>query len=300
MTLIQLQYFRVMSTTLHYTKAATSLHISQPSLSYALSQLEAELEVPLFIKIGKKVFLTRYGEAFKIYAENIITEVEKGLEELNQMKENTMQEIRLGYIQSLSPSFVPDIINKFYHYIGLKTIPFKFLPNQQYDLIKELKSNKLDVVFAPQTDESLRYSKIGDQELKLVVSKNHPFALKDGIFFNELDNQPLIMLQQKTKLYRTVEKMFLNHQIKMNVVNEAYDYNAAINYVTLGIGVSFLPQVIVTAHPNLALVTIKDENCSRPIYLLYREEHSNSTSTNEFVSFILKHYLEKISPINFL
>lgn len=279
-----------MSTTLHYTKAAAILHISQPSLSYALSQLEAELDVPLFVKIGKKVFLTPYGEAFKIYAENIIREVEKGLAELNQMKENTMSEIRLGYIQSLSSSFVPDLINQYYHYMGQKTIPFQFLPNQQYDLIEELKSNKLDVVFGAQTDDYLICKKIAEQELMLVVPKKHPFAAKASISFVELDNQPLIMLQKKTGLYHTVEKMFSNHHMKMNVVNEACDYNAAINYVALGLGISFLPEIIVTDHPGLVPIPIKDEHCARPIYLLCREKISNNSSTNDFIDFILKHY----------
>ncbi|MDP3385837.1 MAG: LysR family transcriptional regulator [Eubacteriales bacterium] len=290
MTLIQLQYFHVMSTTLHYTKAAAILHISQPSLSYALSQLEAELDVPLFIKIGKKVFLTPYGEVFKLYAGNIIHEVDKGLDEIKHMKENTMSEIRLGYIQSLSSSFVPDTINQYYYYMGQKSVSFQFMPNQQYDLIEELKSNKLDVVFAPQTDNHLICKKIAEQKLMLVVSKNHPFSAKCSISFVELDNQPLVMLQKKTGLYHTVEKMFSNHHIKMNVVNEACDYNAAINYVALSLGVSFLPENIVTDHPNLVPIHIKDEHCARPIYLLCREKLSNNASTNDFIDFILKYY----------
>ena len=74
MTLHQLQYFRVMAETLHYTKAAKILHISQPSLSYALSQLESELGVPLFQKVGKRIYLTSFGKAFKKSNENILSE----------------------------------------------------------------------------------------------------------------------------------------------------------------------------------------------------------------------------------
>lgn len=50
MTLLQLRYFKTLSQTLHYTRAAELLHISQPSLSYAISELEKELGVKLFLK----------------------------------------------------------------------------------------------------------------------------------------------------------------------------------------------------------------------------------------------------------
>ena len=53
MTLQQLRYFCVTAEVLHYTRAADLLYISQPSLSYALSKLEKELNMPLFEKRGK-------------------------------------------------------------------------------------------------------------------------------------------------------------------------------------------------------------------------------------------------------
>jgi DNA-binding transcriptional LysR family regulator len=56
MTLQQLEYFRVMAKVLHYTKAAEMLYISQPSLSYAISELEKELAIPLFKKMVKKPY----------------------------------------------------------------------------------------------------------------------------------------------------------------------------------------------------------------------------------------------------
>ena len=64
MTLLQLEYFRTLARNLHYTKTAEELHISQPSLSYAISGLEEELGVKLFEKKNRKTSLTTYGEQF--------------------------------------------------------------------------------------------------------------------------------------------------------------------------------------------------------------------------------------------
>lgn len=57
MNLQQIQYFKVIAELEHYTRAAEKLLISQPSLSYAMSELERELGAPLFRKVGRGVTL---------------------------------------------------------------------------------------------------------------------------------------------------------------------------------------------------------------------------------------------------
>ncbi len=80
MNLDHLRYFVKLAEVRHYTKAAEQLGISQPSLSHAINQIEAELGVPLFEKSGRNTTLTRFGEEFLSCAENslsILDEVSK-------------------------------------------------------------------------------------------------------------------------------------------------------------------------------------------------------------------------------
>ena len=70
MTLQQLKCLCVMAEVLHYTKAANQLYISQPSLSYAISELEKELGVPLFERKGNRTCMTKYGENFLPYVKH--------------------------------------------------------------------------------------------------------------------------------------------------------------------------------------------------------------------------------------
>ena len=66
MNLFQLRYFVTLAKMQHYTRAAHELCITQPSLSHAISQLEAELGVALFEKSGRNTTLTSFGEEFLI------------------------------------------------------------------------------------------------------------------------------------------------------------------------------------------------------------------------------------------
>ena len=80
MTLLQLQYFRELGKTLHYTKAAEHLHISQPGLSYSISELEKELGSKLFEKKNRKFQLTPAGQVFMQYVEQALDTITTGVD----------------------------------------------------------------------------------------------------------------------------------------------------------------------------------------------------------------------------
>ncbi|MEK1832772.1 LysR family transcriptional regulator [Priestia megaterium] len=80
MNLKQLQYFRLLAKTEHFTRTASQLFITQPSLSQAISELEKELGVKLFERKGRNVKLTKFGQSFLPYVEKGLTEIEKGRE----------------------------------------------------------------------------------------------------------------------------------------------------------------------------------------------------------------------------
>lgn len=82
MNLLHLRYFAELAQTLHYTRAAEHLCIAQPSLSHAISQMEAELGVPHFEKVGKSIVLTHYGEQFLACAQQTLMTLDNGVDAL--------------------------------------------------------------------------------------------------------------------------------------------------------------------------------------------------------------------------
>lgn len=85
MNLLHLRYFAKLVQTLHYTRAAEHLCIAQPSLSHAISQMEAELGVPLFEKVGKSIVLTHYGEQFLACAQQTLMTLDNGVDALQRV-----------------------------------------------------------------------------------------------------------------------------------------------------------------------------------------------------------------------
>ncbi len=91
-----------MAEVLHYTKAANQLYISQPSLSYAISELEKELGVPLFERKGNRTCMTKYGESFLPYVRQIFGTLDEATAHLYEMLDASIGKINLGYIFSIS------------------------------------------------------------------------------------------------------------------------------------------------------------------------------------------------------
>ena len=82
--LYQLRYFKTIAETEHFTRAAEVLHVAQPSLSKAISNLEAELGVQLFDRGKRSVYLNDYGRALLRRVEHILTELEEAELELKK------------------------------------------------------------------------------------------------------------------------------------------------------------------------------------------------------------------------
>lgn len=89
MNLKQLYYFKRLAETEHYTEAASSLFITQPSLSHAISELEKELGVALFARKGRNVKITQNGKRFLPYVEDALASLENGRMTLQKIATRT-------------------------------------------------------------------------------------------------------------------------------------------------------------------------------------------------------------------
>lgn len=147
MNLLHLRYFVELAGTQHYTCAAEKLCITQPSLSHAMAQLEAELGVPLFEKSGRGVVLTPYGKQFLSCAQQTLLTLDAGVEELRRVGRGEGL-IRLGLLRTLGVEFVPMLAERFLKANPGKNIRFSFSTGVTGELLEGLTARKYDMVFA--------------------------------------------------------------------------------------------------------------------------------------------------------
>lgn len=289
MTLQQLQYFRVLAKVQHFTKASEMLLISQPSLSYSISQLEKELNVSLFEKNGKKITLNHYGEHFLSYVEKSLDLLEEGKKSLETIIDPTAVKINLGFIYSISSTFIPQMINEFYKDSSNKNIKFNFVQNLSDCLIKDLKNGKLDLLLSAKPDKDIACVPIFNQNLVLIASKNHPFAGRSNIEISELNGEPFVLLNKNSALRQMCDEFFEDLDIKPNVIFEAEECNAVISFVSLNFGIAIIPEKLAISN-DIAVVNINNSIFKRPIYMCWNKDKKMDPQLEKVYSFIKDHY----------
>lgn len=186
MNLKQLYYFKRLAETEHYTEAASSLFITQPSLSHAISELEKELGVALFARKGRNVKITQNGRRFLPYVEDALASLENGRMTLQKNSAENKENIRIAFIYTMGEYVVPQLINKYSLSPSRHNVTFSFTQGTSLTLLQELKAGKSDLAICSYiADEpDIDFIPIIQQELVVVTAKDHPLA---RLYENEVD-----------------------------------------------------------------------------------------------------------------
>ena len=192
MNLQHLEYFITIAKTKNFTTASNILLVTQPALSKAISKLEEELEVPLFKKSGRNIELTRFGEVFLTHAQLAINNIEKGIEELQYMKNDNEKNISIAYTGCIGSIFIPFIIIGFLD--SHSDIKFKFNSNSVEEILQGLKDGKIDLGFFDNVDNIDKYSDVQYELVKkekyvLVTPKGHHLSNKTEVSLNDLKDE---------------------------------------------------------------------------------------------------------------
>ena len=268
MTLQQLRYFQVLAKIEHYTKASQALYISQPSLSYAMSELEKELDVQLFDKHGKKISLSAQGRAFLKYVDGSLSLLDEGIETA-RLSGPLQGRVTLGYISSLSSTFLPEVLTSFYKDTANEKITFNFVQNLNNALIDALKAGDIDLAFCPDPSKDVSSVPVLRQELVLVIPKSHRLADRQEVDIHEVKDEPFILTNRRSGLRRMIGNIFREMKIRPKVAFEAEDCNVAITFVSLNYGLSIIPATPNLGNPDVTGIRIKNPEFSRTVYMAW-------------------------------
>ena len=294
MNLNQLYYFRTVARLQHFTKAAEELNISQPSLSYAISSMEEELQAYLFEKQGRNVNLTKYGKVFLEYVERSLEELEFGIKYLKKLTSSTEGFVDIAYVYPLAPRYIPKMVRRFLDVEGNEGISFAFFEGITSTLIEGLKSQKYDVVFGSKMEKELdiEYIPVIDQELKVIVPSGHPLEKRKSVDLKELEEYPLIVYNKVTGLGQLTDKIFSEHMIVPHSVSSADTEQALYGLVEQGFGIALAVDIPEMKNYKIKAVKIKGDATKRHIYMAHLKNQYLSPSVLKFISYVKEHPME--------
>jgi len=290
MRLSQLQYFQVLARVLHYTKASQELHISQPNLSYAIAELEKELDVSLFSKDKKKIKLSPYGEIFLNYVNQSMENLDKGVKVVRSVKNSSVGVVNIGYLYSISATVVPKIVDAFKKTDSDK-IKFRFMQNVQAGMVRALQSGRMDFALSAGTDPSMVSVPLIEQELFALVSDKNPLAKKACVTFEEIAHEPFIAIDTDSALWQLIDDHFKKLDATPNIVGEARECAAALEYVARDEGITIIPDTPEAKALPVTKVRITTPGFTRHIYLSWNNNYIFTPTSKNVRDRILKLFL---------
>ena len=257
-----LKYFLAVAREGSITGAANSLHLTQPTLTRQLQDLEKELKQKLLIRGKYKVTLTPEGMMLRKRAEEIVDMVEKTEAEFQSISDTVSGDIYIGGGESDCMKYIAEVIKDIQ--ADYPEIKFHLHSGNAEDVTEKLDRGLLDFGVLIQPVDLAKYDNItlpGKDVWGVVMRKDSPLATKDFVELDDLYGLPLINSRQamrKTASKNEFIEWFQGEFESLNTVATInLVYNAAI-MVKAGIGYAITLDKLVD-------VSEKSELCFRPL-----------------------------------
>jgi LysR family transcriptional regulator, low CO2-responsive transcriptional regulator len=281
-----LRIFLAVAKHLHFTRAGQEVHLSQPTISVRIRQLEEALGVKLFEQTGKKVALTEAGRLFEPYARKVMAALEDSLLAISELNGLERGSLKIGASTTPGLYLVPKVISEFkrrHPGIGIQ-LSIKNTREVEQEIVK----NEFDLGFVGGhliTDEVEVVPWLAD-DIKLVVPPSHPLAFRKVVRLQDLPRQTFIFREPRSATRAVVDTTLSGLDLKVPTAAELDNPEAVKQAVLAGLGVAFLSTFTARTElesNSLVAVKVRGLNLSRELRIVYRRGKHLGRAARAFI-----------------
>lgn len=299
-TLRQLQYLVAIAETGGFGAAARKLHVSQPSLSALISDMEAELDVVLVERGRRNALLTPAGEEVVRRARSILAEVAN----LRTVTSNTAAtlagKLRIGVLPSVGPYLLPGAARRLHAlYPDLRLFVRE---ERTLDLDRNLADGRFDTIIScPGDHMDCDSAPLFTERIYICVAPDHALAGEGGpLPIGELAGHELLSLGYGFGLSAMAGTLALRAGARVNPEYEGTSLDAVRQMAAMGAGVAILPGLYATTEarrdPDLIIRPIDDPAARRDVALVWRKTSPLASRLGQLAA-ILRETAESILAI---
>ncbi len=292
MEMTQLRTFRAIAETLNFTRAAERLYLTQSAVSHQIKALEEELGEPLFIRAKRGVKLSQAGKIALEYVQRILDDAEALRERISGRERSPVGRVRVAaatqaFVHLFAPLF--ESFMDSHHGIDLT---FRTTVSTE-QTVADILNGAADVGFASLAvySPNLQVTKLFEDELSLIVSKDHKLAKKRAATVEEIQREKLILFERGASIRRATDHFFDQIGVRPDLALESNDTYFIKRMIERGLGVSLLPAWAVKDEVlagKLAQLQISGHRLRRSVSLVSLGRFQASP-TRAFIDFMLRH-----------
>ena len=265
-----LRYFMAVAEAAHFTRAAQRLHVTQPTLSHQIRQLEDQLNLPLFDRVGRSVRLTPAGEMLLPFARRAFRELEEAQTALGELQGMKRGRLRVGIVQTVNACVIPEIVARFS--AGYPSIEVQSAELAVEEIEAGIAGGRLDlgISFMPPTSERIEGERLFTEELVAVLPAAHPLARRKQIRMREIAAVPLVLLAERFCTRQLVARAFHAAGVRAKVQVEMNSVESILATVERAKIASILPALAMCRERSgLVAVPLTNPKPQRSVGLIW-------------------------------
>lgn len=276
---------------LNFSTAAQKLSITQPAVSAQIHNLEEDLGVKLFNRIGRIIALSEAGEVLKGFSRRIfrlLDEAESVMDELRLVRRGTL---KIGTTTTYAGHIMPPLLSRFQtEFPMVKVILHE---GSSMDIAKRVAKLEIEVAVVAYSGnlKNVQFDLLRQEELVLVLPPGHPLASRTSVSIKALAKEKFILREKGSSTRLIMRNLFRQHRINPPVVFETSNVDFIKEQVANGMGVSFLTRSAVSeelASGRMATAKLKEEKLKLEIYSAIRIGHELSQPARAFLDIVTK------------
>jgi DNA-binding transcriptional LysR family regulator len=294
MDLWQLRIFCRVVELKSFSKTAESIHLSQPTVSSHIKDLEGYYECRLIDRLAREAVPTKAGEILYNYASKIISLAEQAKNAVSEYKGTIKGRLIVGGSTIPGGYLLPTLIGKFIQ--QYPEVRITLTHGDTRSIIDDVLDGRVEfgVVGALSQEPHLFQEPLFEDEMALIVPSGHPWAVRNTVTLEELSKEPFIVRETGSGTLRTIREMIGEKRYRIedfHLVAEMGSTAAVVQGIRGGAGVSILSKVAVAESlsvGSLASVGVEGLTLKRWFYLTRHSDRTPSPLCLRFIDFLKK------------
>jgi DNA-binding transcriptional LysR family regulator len=294
----RLQVFYTVAKVLSFTKAAETLHMTQPAVTFQVKQLEEFFNTRLFDRTHNKITLTDAGKIVYQYAEKILDHYEKMNSEVRELTGEVTGSLLIGASTTIAEYMLPSLLGAFKK--QFEDVNIRLQVGNTDAIVAMVENNMIDlgVVEAPVYNKNLEVEVCRLDEMVLIVPPNHPLANRDKVSVEEIRKYPYISREEGSGSRSVIDHYIREQGLSysdLNVVMEMGSPEAVKMAVEAEVGIAIVSRT--TTVKELKLGSIKaitlDPPLQRPFSHVRQKHKFRHRAVGELLDFAVDYCKEK-------
>ena len=290
-SLRQLRVFEAAASSRSFSKAAEILHLTQPGVSMHIKELETNAGLPLFERIGRKLYVTEAGQELLSRARDILRSLKDAEDTLDGLKGLRRGRINLAVV-STAKYFVPQLLAQFGR--DFPELEIRLAVNNRNSVIEQLVANEVDLAIMGRSPESLDVvaEAFAQNPHVIIAAPDHPLAAMRDIQVGALAGESFIVREPGSGTRLAMQQFFDDLRVVCNVGMEMASNETIKQAVMAGMGLSFISRHTIELElqtKRLVVLDVGGTPIIRHWHVAHLAKKRLSPTAGAFKQFVLIH-----------